>query len=62
MDGEQFRIALAENAVPFCVKTLCTVPFAYRDNLKAELELLQQQGIIASGVATVGHWPHHQPP
>ena len=47
MDGEHFRIALAENAIPFCVKTPRSVPFAYRDKLKAELELLQQQGIIA---------------
>ena len=47
MDGERFHIALAENAIPFCVKTPRTVPFAYRDKLKAELELLQQQGIIA---------------
>ena len=47
MDGEQFCITLVENAVPFCVKTPRTVPFAYRDKLKAELELLQQQGIIA---------------
>ena len=47
MDGEQFHITLTENAVPFCVKTPQTIPFAYRDKLKAELELLQQQGIIA---------------
>ena len=47
MDGEQFHITLTENAVPFCVKTPRTVPFAYREKLKAELELLQQQGIIA---------------
>ena len=47
MDGEQFGIVLVENAIPFCVKTPRTVPFAYRDRLKAELELLQQQGIIA---------------
>ena len=47
MDGEQFHIVLAGNAIPFCVKTPHTVPFAYRDKLKAELELLRQQGIIA---------------
>ena len=55
MDGEQFCITLVENAVPFCVKTPRTVPFAYRDKLKAELELLQQQGIIAS-VTEATHW------
>ena len=47
MDGEQFHVTLTENAVPFCVKTPQTVPITYRDKLKAELELLQQQGIIA---------------
>ena len=40
MDGEQFCIVLAENVILF-------LPFAYRDKLKAQLELLQQQGIIA---------------
>ena len=48
MDGKQFHITtLTENAVPFCVKTPRTVPFAYRDKLKAELVLHQQQAIIA---------------
>ena len=42
MDGEQFDIMLVENAIPFCVKTPRTVPFAYMDRLKAELELLRQ--------------------
>ena len=31
----------------FCIKTPRTVPFAYRDKLKAELEILETQGIIA---------------
>ena len=47
MEGEQFHITLTEKTTPFCVKTPWTVPFAYREKLKAELELLQQQGIIA---------------
>ena len=46
MEGEMFTITLRGDAVPFCVKTPWTVPFAYRDKLKKELELLQQQGII----------------
>ena len=46
MEGEQFHIALTEEAKPFCVKTPRAVPFAYRDKLKAELETLQEQGII----------------
>ena len=47
MEGEQFHIKLQDNAVPFCVKTPRAVPFAYREKLKEELDLLQQQGIIA---------------
>jgi len=46
MEGEQFRIQLQDNAILFCIKTPCTIPFAYRDKLKEELDLLQQQGII----------------
>ena len=46
MDGEQFHIALTEEAKPFCIKTPRAIPFAYRDKLKAELETLQDQGII----------------
>ena len=46
MEGEKFHITLTEDAVPFCVKTLRAIPFAYRDKLKAELDLLQEQGII----------------
>ena len=46
MEGEKFHIALTDDALPFCVKAPRAIPFAYRDKLKAELELLQQ-GIIA---------------
>lgn len=47
MEGEKFHIALTDNAKPFCVNTPRAIPFACRDKLKAELDLLQQQGIIA---------------
>ena len=47
MEGEQFHISLSANARPFCVSTPRSVPFAYRDKLKAELELLQSEHIIA---------------
>ena len=47
MEGEKFHIALTDDAEPFCIKAPRVIPFAYRDKLKAELELLQQQGIIA---------------
>ena len=47
MEGEVFHISLAEDAQPFCVCTPRTVPFEYRDKLKAELDLLQAEGVIA---------------
>jgi len=47
MDGEEFHISLTADAKPFCVNTPRSIPFAYRDKLKAELELLQAQHVIA---------------
>lgn len=47
VQGEEFRICLAANAKPFCVHTPRTIPFAYRDKLKAELDLLESQKVIA---------------
>ncbi len=46
MMGEEFHISLTDNAKPFCVNTPRSIPFMYRDKLKAELELLQRQNII----------------
>ena len=47
MPGEQFHISLTDEARPFCVTSPRTIPFAYRDKLKKELDLLMDQGIIA---------------
>ena len=44
MPGETFHISLTEDARPFCART---VPFAYREKLKDEIDLLVKQGIIA---------------
>ena len=46
MQGEYFHISLTDNVKPFCVNTPRSIPFAYRDKLKAELDILQQQNII----------------
>ena len=46
MDGEKFRINLTDNATPFCVSAPRTIPYAYRDKVKLELETLQNHGII----------------
>ena len=45
--GEEFHISLVDDAKPFCVNTPRSIPFAYREKLRAELDLLQKQGIIA---------------
>ena len=46
IEGEQFHINLTDNAKPFRVSTPRTIPFAYHEKLKAELELLEKQNII----------------
>ena len=55
MEGEVFHIGLVDNAQPFCVHTPRAIPFAYREKLKTELDLLQSQGIIAP-VTTPTEW------
>ena len=47
MQGEQFHISLMDNAKPFCVNTPRSIPFAYRDKLQTELDILERQQIIA---------------
>ena len=44
MEGEFFHITHAQ---PFCVHTPRTIPFAFRDKLRLELDSLQAQGIIS---------------
>ena len=47
MEGELFKISLIENAEPFCVKSPRSIPFAYREKLREELDSLLRQDIIA---------------
>ena len=46
MEGEKFHIYLTDDAKPFCVNTPRSIPYAYCDKLKAELDLLESQNII----------------
>ncbi len=46
MPGEEYHISLTDEARPFCMTTPRTIPFAYRDKLKKEMDLLVSQGII----------------
>ena len=47
MDSKQFHIFFLEEAMPFCICTPRSIPFAYRDKLIAKLQPLQDQNIIA---------------
>ena len=47
MEGEYFHIVLTDDAKPFCVQTPRTISHAYSDKLQAELDLLQEQNVIA---------------
>ena len=40
MEGEKFHISLTDDAKPFSVNTPRSIPYAYHDKLKAELDLL----------------------
>ena len=42
----EYLLQLA-GAVPFCVNTPWSIPFAFRDKLRAELDLLLLQEVIA---------------
>ena len=46
MPGENYKIHLKDDAVPFCVTAPRRVPLAYREPLKEELQRLQDQDII----------------
>ena len=46
MDGEKFCIQLNDNAKSCCVSAPRTIPCAYRDKVKLELDALQSEGII----------------
>ena len=55
MKGEKFHITLVKDDIPFFVRTPRSIPFAYKDKIKEELETLQEQGIIAP-VTEVTEW------
>ena len=46
MEGEKFHISLRPDAKPFCVNTPQSIPFAYLNKLKDEIDLLLAENII----------------
>ena len=47
MPGEQFKIRFTADVKPFCVAATRRIPFAFRDQLKAEIDELLTESIIA---------------
>ena len=46
MEGEEFHISLTTDTKLFCINTPHSIPIAYRDKLKSELDLLLSQKVI----------------
>ena len=58
IEGEEFHISLTIDARPFCINTPRSIPLAYCDKLKLELDLLLSQNVITSVTeATVWYAP-----
>ena len=58
MTGSPMVIHVAEDAKPFAVRTARQVPFAWRDEVKAQLDQMVLQGIIAPLGAEPADWCH----
>lgn len=58
MSGPPMRIHLREDAKPFAVHTPRLVPRAYQDQVKAELDSMVAQGIIALADEEPSPWCH----
>ena len=58
MSGPRMRIHLREDAQPFAVHTPRLIPRAYQDHVKAELDSMVAQGIIAPAGDDPSPWCH----
>ena len=57
MATEPVDIVLKENTVPFAVYTSRPIPFAYRDQVKSQLDEMETQGVIEK-VTEPSEWCH----
>ena len=58
MTGPPMRIHLKPGATPFAIHTPRPIPFAFRDQVKRELDSLVQQGIIMPAGDEPSEWCH----
>ena len=58
MTGAPMRIHLKENATPFAIHTPRQIPYAFREQVKAELQSMVQQGIIKPAGDEPSEWCH----
>ncbi|XP_076044716.1 uncharacterized protein LOC143027329 [Oratosquilla oratoria] len=58
MVGPPMRIHLKADAVPFAIHTPRPIPFAFRDQVKEELDSMVQQGIITPVGDEPSEWCH----
>ncbi|XP_043223982.1 uncharacterized protein K02A2.6-like [Amphibalanus amphitrite] len=58
MSGESMVIHVTEEVTPFAVRTARQVPFAWRDEVKTQLDQMVLQGIIAPLGAEPTDWCH----
>lgn len=58
MAGPPMRIHLKEDAVPFAINTPRQIPYAFRDQVKAELDSMVTQGIIKPTGDEPSEWCH----
>ena len=58
MAGPPMRIHLKDDAVPFSISTPRQIPFAFRNQVKAELDSMTAQGIIKPADDEPSEWCH----
>lgn len=58
MDGPPMKIYLKEGATPFAIHTPRQIPFAFRDQVKKELDSMVEQGIIQPVGDDPSEWCH----
>ena len=56
MEGEQFHIALTDDAKLFCILTPRAIPYTYREKLRAELQSLEEDHGVITPISYPTEW------